>query len=49
VEVDLQDAELVRPCVAEDPAVVAAFFLVVPACGAERFESLEFGHDVVGL
>ncbi len=38
-EVDLEDAELVVPGVAEDPEVVAAFLLVVPAGGAEGFEA----------
>ena len=47
-EVDLEDAELVGPGVAEDPEVVAAFLLVVPAGGAERFESVDLGLDVVG-
>ena len=33
-EVDLQHAELVGPGVAKHPEVVAAFLLVVEACGA---------------
>src|SRR6476660_5695122 len=48
-EVDLQHAELVGPRVAEDPEVVAAFLLVVPPRGTERFEPLDLGLDVVGL
>jgi hypothetical protein len=35
--------------IAEDPEVVAAFLLVVPAGGAEGFEPANFGLDVVGL
>ena len=48
-EVDLEDAELVGPRVAEYPEVVAALLLVVPAGCAERFESLDLGLDVVGF
>ena len=31
------------------PEVVAAFLLVVPACGSEGFEPLDLGLDVVGF
>jgi hypothetical protein len=48
-EVDLEDAELVGPGIAEDPEVVAAFLLMVPAGGAELFEAADFGLDVVRL
>ena len=46
-EVDLEDAELVVPGVAEDPEVVAAFLLVVVTGRAEGFEAADFGLDVV--
>ena len=45
----MEDAELVAPGVSEDPEVKAPLVLVVPAAGAEGFESLHFGLDVVGL
>jgi hypothetical protein len=48
-EVDLEDAELVVPGVAEDAEVVAAFLLVVLAGGAEGFEAADFGLAVVGF
>jgi hypothetical protein len=48
-EFGLEYAEFVAPGVAEYPEVVTAFLLVVPAGGAECFEALDFGFDVVGL
>ena len=45
-EVDLEDAELVVPGVAEDPEVVAAFLLVVVAGRSEGFEAADLGLDV---
>jgi hypothetical protein len=48
-EVDLENAELVGPWVAEDPEVVAALLLVVPPCRSEGFEALHLGFDVVGF
>src|SRR6266508_3421355 len=48
-EIRLEHAELVAPRVAQDPEVVAALLLVVPSGGAERFEALDLGFNVVGF
>src|SRR6266508_859824 len=48
-EIRLEHAELIAPRVAQHPEVVAAFVLVVPAGGAERFEALDLGLHIVGL
>ena len=48
-EVDLEDAELVGPRIAEYSEGVAAFLLVLEAGGADAFESADLGLDVVGF
>jgi hypothetical protein len=48
-ELRLQDAEFVAPRVVQDPEVKAAFGLVIPAGGAEGFQSCDFGFHVVGF
>jgi hypothetical protein len=48
-ELRLQDAEFVAPRVVRDPEVKAAFGLVIPAGGAEGFQSADFSFHVVGF
>ena len=45
----VEHAELVAPGVAHDPEVEAALLLVVIAGGAQRFQALDLGLDIVGL
>nr|WP_235215354.1 hypothetical protein [Phaeacidiphilus oryzae] len=45
----MQDAELVTPRAAQDPEVIPALVLMVPAGSSERFEPPDFGFHIVSL
>jgi len=44
-ELRVEHAELVVPRVAHDPELEAAFVLMVPPAGAQRFKALDLGRE----
>jgi hypothetical protein len=44
-ELRVEHAELVIPWVAHDPELEAAFVLMVPPAGAQRFKALDLGRE----
>lgn len=45
----MKDAELVFPRVTHNPKIKTALLLVIPPPGTERFETLDFGLDIIGF
>ncbi len=48
-ELWLEYTEFVAPRVTHDPELKAAFSLVIPSLGAECFEALNLGFDIIGF
>ena len=48
-ELRLEHAEFVTPRITQDPEFKSASYLVIPPGGTERFQTADFGFDIVGL
>jgi hypothetical protein len=45
----LKHTEFVLPWITQHPEIKGTFLLVIPSCGAEFLQALNFGFDIVGL